>query len=58
MQLKKVGRGLLWEAYLSERECFARGKERGVKRKDRSWKMELNIRVLRVVKTNAGYPTV
>ena len=31
MQLKKVGRGLLWEAYRSEGECFDREREGGRK---------------------------
>ena len=31
-------------------------KERGHKRKDRSWKMEVHIDAMKVIKTNAAHP--
>ena len=50
MQLKKVGLGLLPEAFKSEREYFARGKRGGSKRKDRSWKTNVNIGLFKLIK--------
>ena len=45
----KIGRGLLGETCRSEGECFV-GQKRGGIRKYRSWKTEVNIWVLPVIK--------
>ena len=54
MQLEKVRRGLLREAFQSERECLVSRKRGGLKRKDRSWKMEVNIGELQVNKNECS----
>ena len=46
IQLEKVGRGLLWEAYQGEGECYVSLKRGGQIRKDRSWKTQVNIGTL------------
>ena len=51
MELEKVQRGLLREAFQSEREwCSLREKRGGFKRKDGSWKTQVNIGVLLINK--------
>ena len=57
MQFEKWGRGLLQKAFPSEGKSFA-GWKRGGKRKYWSWKMEVNIGVLPVIKANAQDLTV
>ena len=52
MQLEKVGRGLLREAFWGEGKCYVSLKREGQIRKDRSWKTQVNNKLTRTETLN------
>ena len=58
MQLEKVGRGLLREAFGGEGECYLSLKSEGQIRKNRSWKRQVNIETLKVNKNKCSVSTI